>query len=376
MAALPASPSFGFTERGVLRTSPWDALMVALAAAQAVILVMAPSVPAIALGVWWNSNTISHNFIHRPFFRRRSVNFLFAAYLSLLLGIPQSLWRDRHLSHHAGVHRRTRLSPELAVEVALVLSLWAAIAARAPVFFVSVYLPGYIAGLCLCALHGHYEHARGTTSHYGKLYNLLFFNDGFHAEHHANPGLHWTRLPQYRESSTRVSTWPAPLRWMEAFGLEALEKLVVRSRVLQWYLLRTHARAFRELCSALPHLERVAIVGGGLFPRTALILAELLPAVRITIIDANRANLDRARALLGTRLDTGNIDWVNARYTAPDCGAYDLIVIPLSYDGDRAAIYAQPPAQTVVVHDWIWRKRGLSRIVSVLLLKRLNLVLR
>ena len=376
MAALPASPSLGFTQRGVLRTSAWDVLMVALAAAQAVILVTTPTVPVIALGLWWNSNTISHNFIHRPFFRRRSVNFLFAAYLSVLLGIPQSLWRDRHLAHHAGIHRRVRLSRELAVEAALVLSLWAAIAARAPVFFVSVYLPGYIAGLCLCALHGHYEHARGTTSHYGKLYNLLFFNDGYHVEYHANPGLHWTRLPEYRDSTARVSTWPASLRWMEAFGLEALERLVVRSRVLQWYLLRTHARAFRKLCSALPHLERVAIVGGGLFPRTALILAELLPAVRITIIDANRANLDRARALLGTRLDTGNIDWVNARYTAPDCGAYDLIVIPLSYDGDRAAIYAQPPAQAVAVHDWIWRKRGLSRIVSVLLLKRLNLVLR
>jgi hypothetical protein len=376
MAGLPASPSFGLTQRGALRTSPWDALMVALAAAQAVILVSAPSVPVIALGLWWNSNTISHNFIHRPFFRRRSLNFLFAAYLSVLLGIPQSLWRDRHLAHHAGIHRRIRLSRELAVETALVLSLWAVIAARAPAFFLSVYLPGYLAGLGLCALHGYYEHARGTTSHYGKLYNLLFFNDGFHVEHHANPGLHWTCLPEYREPTARASTWPAPLRWMEVFGLEALEKLVVRSRFLQWYLLRTHARAFRELCGAFPHVERVAIVGGGLFPRTALILAELLPAARITIIDANRANLDRARALLGRRLETGNIDLVNARYTGSNCDGYDLVVIPLSFNGDREAIYAEPPAQAVAVHDWIWRKRGSSRIVSVLLLKRLNLVLR
>lgn len=376
MAGLPASPSLGFAQRGVLRTSPWDALMVALAAAHAVILVTTPTVPVIALGLWWNSNTISHNFIHRPFFRRRSANFLFAVYLSVLLGIPQSLWRDRHLAHHAGIHRRTRLSRELALEAALVLSLWTVLAARAPVFFLSVYLPGYIAGLGLCALHGYYEHARGTTSHYGKLYNLLFFNDGYHAEHHANPGLHWTHLPEYRTTAARASAWPAPLRWMEAFGLEALERLVLRSRVLQRFVLRTHARAFRELCGALSPLERVAIVGGGLFPRTALILAELLPEARITIIDASRANLDRARALLGTRQHAGNIDFVNACHTECDLGAYDLVVIPLSFHGDREAIYAQPPAQAVIVHDWIWRKRGSSHIVSLLLLKRLNLVRR
>jgi hypothetical protein len=26
------------------------------------------------------------------------------------------------------------------------------------------------------------------------------------------------------------------------------------------------------------------------------------------------------------------------------------------------------------VHDWLWRKRGVSRVVSFLLLKRVNLV--
>jgi fatty acid desaturase len=317
-------------------------------------------------------NTISHNFVHRRFFRRHSANFLFGVYLSVLLGIPQSLWRDRHLAHHAGIPRRLHVSRELAVEATLVLSLWAAILARSPAFFFWVYLPGYIAGLGLCALHGHYEHASGTTSHYGRLYNLLFFNDGYHAEHHANPGLHWTRLTEHHEAAARASAWPAPLRWIDAFGLEALERLVVKSRLLQRFVLRTHARAFREVCGALPHVGRVAVVGGGLFPRTALILAELLPAARITIIDASRSNLDCARSLLGT----GNIELVNASYPGPDCRAYDLIVIPLTFNGDREAIYAQPPAQAVVVHDWIWRKRGLSRIVSIVLLKRLNLVCR
>ena len=52
----------------------------------------------------------------------------------------------------------------------------------------------------------------------------------------------------------------------------------------------------------------------------------------------------------------------------------DVLVIPLSFDGDRAAVYARPPARAVIVHDWIWRVRGTSRLVSPWLLKRLNLV--
>ncbi len=372
MAGLLASPSLGIGRRGVLRTSQWDTLMIALTAAHAGILLTVATVPVIALGLWWNSNTISHNFIHRPFFRRRVANVLFAACLSVLLAIPQSLWRDRHLAHHAGIRRPLRLTTELLFETVLVLSLWSVLVARVPAFFLSVYLPGYIAGLGLCALHGYYEHARGTTSHYGKLYNLLFFNDGYHVEHHAKPGLHWTRLPESHESASCASALPATLRWIEAFSLEGLERLVLKSRMLQRFVLRSHARAFLGLLHALPSVTRIGIVGGGLFPRTALILGELFPRARITIIDASRANLDRARSLVSGR----NIDFVNGCYSESGCQAYDLLVIPLSFDGDRGAIYARPPAPAVMVHDWIWRKRGASRTVSLALLKRINLVRR
>jgi hypothetical protein len=325
----------------------------------------------IALGVWWNANTISHHFIHRPFFRHRVANQAFAAGLSVLLGFPQSLWRDRHLAHHAGgSHRRAALSAEIALQGALVLLVWAAIASRFPAFFFATYLPGYLGGLALCALHGHYEHAGGVTSHYGAVYNLLLFNDGYHVEHHANPGAPWHRLPHYRGAAARVSRWPAPLRWMERFSLDSLERLVLRSRVLQRFVLRSHARAFRELMPSLPRVTRVAVVGGGLFPRSYLILSALLPSARITIIDADADNLARARALI----DTSRVEIVHARYAERDDDRYDLLVIPLSFDGDRSALYAHPPAPAVIVHDWIWRKRGDSRIVSVALLKRVNLV--
>ena len=84
----------------------------------------------------------------------------------------------------------------------------------------------------------------------------------------------------------------------------------------------------------------------------------------------NLANLDRAR----TQLESADVEFVHARYAITDPGAYDLVVIPLSFDGDRRAIYARPPGCAVIVHDWIWNRRGTSRIVSVALLKRINLV--
>jgi hypothetical protein len=326
----------------------------------------------IALGVWWNANTVAHLFIHRPFFRRRLANQAFAAGLSILLGFPQSLWRDRHLAHHAGRRRVPAVSGEIVLQAGLVLLFWAAIAAVSPAFFVATYLPGYLGGLALCALHGHYEHAGGTTSHYGTLYNVLLFNDGYHVEHHAHPGVPWNRLPQVRAPAARASHWPAPLRWLERFSLDSLERIVLQSSLLQRFVLRTHARAFRRLLPALPPVERIAIIGGGLFPRSYLILKELLPSARLTIIDADLANLTRARALI----DPPAVEMVHARFCERTHQPYDVLVFPLSFDGDRSALYSNPPAPIVVVHDWIWRKRGDSRIVSIALLKRINMVRR
>src|SRR5215467_4898998 len=148
-----APPSAVLARRAVLRTPQRDWPLIVLTAAHAVVLLAVPILPVIALGLWWNSNTIAHNFIHRSFFRSRAANILFAAALSMLLGIPQSLWRDRHLAHHAGVRPRVRLSVELWAQTALVLALWTAIAAHAPVYFFTVYIPGYLLGLGLCALH-------------------------------------------------------------------------------------------------------------------------------------------------------------------------------------------------------------------------------
>ena len=367
-ASFPAGPT------GILRSSPWDALFVVAAVAHAAALLFYPSIPLIAIGLWWTANTSAHNFIHRPFFSARAVNATFSLLLTAVMGVPQTLWRDRHLAHHARRALRLRITPQLALEASLLGVTWAALAEADAAFFITVYSPGWLAGIGLCALQGHYEHARGTTSHYGRIYNLLCFNDGYHAEHHASPGLHWTKLAGRAAPGARASRWPPLLRWLDPVSLDTLERVVLRSSLLQRFVLRCHRRAFERLLPHLPPIQRIAIVGGGLFPRTALILRVLLPAAEVLIVDADRRNLETARAWLGPEVTLESRRYPSSAEARGSNVPYDLLVIPLAFDGARDAIYRHRPVPAVIVHDWIWRRRGTSCVISVALLKRLNLL--
>jgi hypothetical protein len=348
----------------VLKQSMWDTVPIALSLLHGALVLLVPSTPVIALGLWWNSNTISHNFIHSPFFRSRSLNTIYAGYLTLLLGIPQSLWRERHLAHHGG-KALPRMAGPIAAETLLVFGMWSVLFSLSPGFFLGTYIPGYLAGLGLCYLHGYFEHVRGTTSNYGLVYNIGFLNDGYHVEHHAAPGEHWSRLPQLVRDGARTSRFPAVFRWLEAFNLEMLERAVLRSAFLQQFLLKTHERALRSILRDVT-VQDVTIVGGGMFPRTALIIRKLLPAARITIVDRSLQNLARAR----TFLDDG-VHFVHENYRQSPA---DLVIVPLAFVGDRGAIYARPPGRITLIHDWAWARHTEGVMISWLLFKRLNVV--
>jgi hypothetical protein len=356
----------------IFRYSSWDGLLVLMALGHGMALLLWPSVLVVGFGMWWCANTVSHNFIHLPFFRTRGANAGFSIYLTLLLGVPQTLWRQRHLAHHADREWHFRVTPQLTVEAAVVLALWCALALVASKFFMSTYAPGLVLGLLLCHLQGHYEHARGTTSHYGSLYNLLFFNDGYHAEHHQKPARHWRELRQQRIQG-RVSRWPAVLRWLETVNLEMLERVVLHSKLLQNLVLRAHRRAFQRLLRSVPDARQIAVVGGALFPRTALVLKQIAPSVAVTVIDSNESHIKIAHAFLN-----GSVRYEHRTFeSARSADEYDVVVIPLSYVGDRERLYREPPARAVLMQDWIWRRRGnATATISWLLLKRLNLVLR
>jgi hypothetical protein len=367
-----ARPTAGLSS-GVWRHSTRDALFVALAVAHGAFLITVPSAPLVALLLWWNANTVSHNFIHLPFFRSRRANALFSTFLSAVLGLPQTLWRDRHVAHHAGRPWRWRWSVQLGADTVAAALVWFVAARQGTGFFLGTWLAGWLGGLALCQMQGYFEHVRGTVSYYGALYNALFFNDGYHVEHHARPGVHWTALPRHVDSSAPRSAWPAVLRWLDTSPLDALEHVVLRVPALQRFVVGRHARAFATLLGE-SQIRRATIVGGGLFPRTALVLRRLYPEATLTVVDRSEQHLAAARTFLR---DADRMVVSEYRtYAESGAGAdADLLVVPLAYVGDREAFYARPEAPLVAVHDWLWRRRGCaSVVVSPLLLKRLNLV--
>ena len=71
------------------------------------------------------------------------------------------------------------------------------------------FLPFFYLGHCFSYLNGYYRHyganpdkpiAWGVSS-YGKIYNWLFFYNGYHAEHHFRPKVHWTKMEAFRRQS-------------------------------------------------------------------------------------------------------------------------------------------------------------------------------
>lgn len=411
--------SVALAGRSVFRTSARDASVLAAAlmtgagtAAVAAAVVVGPPSPAgallaalfVALAIHWGSNTIAHIHLHSPLFRSSASNRCFSLYLTLLLRIPQTYWRARHLAHHhphppcnAGrerPQRRVRLNLWTAVEWALVAGLPFAAWLVAPRLFV-VLAVGQLLGFGLCFLQGHYEHQGipAGVDYYGSLYNRLWFNDGYHTAHHRWPDRHWTLLPSAPAPAGPVqsSAWPPVVRWIDqvtrgvnrvqAAALDFLERAAQRSDTLRRFQIASHRRSFAAL---LRHNDipagavRIGIVGGGLFPRTAMVLRQLRPDARLVLIDVNAAHLAQAAARLGEEAKTVGLLLADfpPEGLASSGERFDVVVIPLAYRGDRSQLYRRPPAPVTFIHDWMWRRRGQAgRRISWCLLKRLNLVI-
>jgi fatty acid desaturase len=82
--------------------------------------------------------------------------------------------------------------------------MWVVFAAIDWRYFAFFYLPSYFFGWVLSYAEGYLEHYgaqpgnsyANSVSSYNLLYNVLWFNNGYHQEHHWDPRCHWTRMRQ------------------------------------------------------------------------------------------------------------------------------------------------------------------------------------
>ena len=130
-------------------------------------------------------------------------------FLSFFRDNPAAIKRELAKRGNADVHWGT---VELATFICVLLAM-ALIVPTRPVGFINwrymlFFLPFFYLGHCFSYLNGYFRHyganpdkpiAWGVSS-YGKIYNWLFFYNGYHAEHHFRPKVHWTKMEGFRQS--------------------------------------------------------------------------------------------------------------------------------------------------------------------------------
>jgi fatty acid desaturase len=215
--------------------------------------VLVPAFMAIMWSYCWNLQCISHNFIHNPYFTNPWLNRAYSVLETLALGVPHIFYHHYHMNHHWGdndakgpdgttkdwssIYRhskddqpeafwkyclvsffRVELKPLLrvvirhgytevlqaGVETVVLAAFWLTMLVVNWKYFAFFYLPSYYLGWVLSYAEGYLEHFgckpgnyfANSVSSYNWIYNLLWFNNGYHQEHHWDPKVHWTKMPE------------------------------------------------------------------------------------------------------------------------------------------------------------------------------------
>jgi len=208
-----------------------------------------------SVSISWNINGISHNFIHNPYFRSPLLNRLFSFLESLTVGFSQVFYECVHMQHHKGnadrpddqgetvdwisiyrhghdgeaehplkytflsffredpktvyraVKRKSRAEAYWGLaELALVFGTFITLGVL-NWHYILFLLGFWYFGHSLSYLNGYYRHYGGNpdepiawgVSSYDKLYNWIWFYNGYHAEHHFRPKVHWTRMQAFHD---------------------------------------------------------------------------------------------------------------------------------------------------------------------------------
>jgi beta-carotene hydroxylase len=204
------------------------------------------------------SGAIAHNHNHSPTFANKRMNVFFGNWISLIYGFPTFAWIPTHnLNHHkyvntegdatitwrftnehrflvavsyffvsayyqqfptkAFIQKAREKNPQLfrriigqyvfwgvgyAVLLAVALAMHG-FGTGLYVFGVVVALPAVVS-LWTIMLFNYEQHVHTdpwskhshSRSFISPTLNFLLFNNGYHAAHHENPGMHWTKLPE------------------------------------------------------------------------------------------------------------------------------------------------------------------------------------
>lgn len=198
-------------------------------------------------------HVVMHNFIHTRFFGSQALNRLYAILCTITTMNVFTEAEIQHLTHHVHVNDRkdtatgvpkdpastfrygadgnhenilsySILSPireifelpeysgrrvlakrRIVLETSSLWIFWLFVFVlnwRFGVFYMGVSYVGQV----LSSVQNYFEHYGATpgnrkadsVSCYGRLYNLVWFKNGYHQEHHFRPAVHWSRLPQLR----------------------------------------------------------------------------------------------------------------------------------------------------------------------------------
>ena len=232
-----------------------------------------------SVSISWNINGIAHNFIHNPYFVWKPLNYALSWLLSVTMGFSQQFYELIHNRHHQGnsdrpdehgetvdplsiykhghdgeaesawtytflgyfrddvkesyrdVKKRNPFNANFGV---FEIASWVVLVIAGFLLnwrFMLFFLPFYYFGHCLSSLNGYFLHYGGNpdvplawgVSSYHKLYNWIWFNNGYHAEHHYKPKTHWTEMKalrdkiieQQRAAGTRVIKPPHALGFLD-----------------------------------------------------------------------------------------------------------------------------------------------------------------
>jgi len=206
--------------------------------------------------VAWNIESVAHNFVHNPYFKSRVLNRAFSLMESICIGFSQQFYKTVHIRHHIGnsdlpdkdgntrdwfsiyrygkngeaenvwrysllgyfrgddkmvfreMGRNNRVHDVRQAKIETYAYLGTFVLGFILNWkFMFFFLPFYYLGHVFSMMVGYYEHYMANpnvaiawgVSTYGRFYNFFWMNNGYHAEHHYRPKIHWRKMKQLRQ---------------------------------------------------------------------------------------------------------------------------------------------------------------------------------